>query len=305
MRVFVTGASGFIGAAVMRLLLEQGIETAGLVSTGKPLDRLRDLDGRFVPIEGRLGDIATFRPQLEAFRPDVCIHLAWYAEPGKYLYSPENILVMQQSLTLLQTLIDLGCQQFVGVGTCAEYDTDVGFLREDGPTKPATIYAACKLSMCLIGQQMAASAGIKFAWGRLFYLYGEQEDSRRLVPALIQSLRQGKAFDATAGEQVRDYLYAADVASALVTLAQQQAGGTYNIASGVPITMRQLIENIREIMGAKDLIRFGAIPYRQWEPMFICGDNSKLRALGWQPRYPLLKGLNQTIDWWSGKPINQ
>src|SRR6185503_437734 len=125
--------------------------------------------------------------------------------------------------------------------TCAEYDTDVGFLREDSPTKPATIYSACKLSMCLIGQHMATAAGVKFAWGRLFYLYGEQEDSRRLVPALIQSLQLGKPFDATAGEQVRDYLHTTDVAFALVMLAQQKAEGIYNIASGIAITMRQLM----------------------------------------------------------------
>ena len=296
MRVFVTGASGFIGAAVMRLLLEQGVETAALVSSGKPLDRLRDLDGQFVRIEGRLADIPVLRPQLTAFQPEACIHLAWYAEPGKYLYAPENVPILQQSLDLLQTLIEIGCQQFVGVGTCAEYDTDIGFLREDGPTNPATIYAACKLSMCLIGQHMADAAGVKFAWWRLFYLYGEREDSRRLVPALIQSLQQGKPFNATAGEQVRDYLHVTDVASALIALVQQNANGIYNIASGIPITMRQLMENIEEIVGEKDLIHFGAIPYRQWEPMFICGDNHKLKSLGWSPRYTLHEGLEQVAS---------
>jgi dTDP-6-deoxy-L-talose 4-dehydrogenase (NAD+) len=277
----------------MRLLLEQGVETAALITPRRPVDRLQGFEGHFVPIEGRLADIPSLRPQLEAFHPDACIHLAWYAEPGKYLYSPENVPVMQQSLVLLQTLIDIGCQQFVGVGTCAEYDTDMGFLREDGPTKPATIYAACKLSLYLIGHQMAASAGMKFAWGRLFYLYGEQEDRRRLVPALIHTLRESRPFDATAGEQVRDYLHTTDVASALVALAHQNAQGIYNIASGVPTTMRNLMETVGDIIGGKDLIRFGAIPYRQWEPMFICGDNQKLRALGWTPRYSLREGLEQ------------
>ncbi len=296
MRVFLTGASGFIGSVVLRLLLEQGVETAALVTPKKSLDRLQNLDGQYIRIEGRLADITSLRSQIEAFHPDTCIHLAWYAEPGKYLYSPENVPIMQQSLNLLQTLIEIGCQQFVGVGTCAEYDTDVGFLREDSPTNPATIYAACKLSTYLIGQHMAAAAGVNFAWGRLFYLYGEQEDSRRLVPALIQSLRAGKPFEATAGEQVRDYLHATDVASALVTLAQQKAQGIYNIASGIPITMRNLMETIGDIVGAKDLIRFGAIPYRQWEPMFICGDNHKLKSLGWSPRYALREGLEQVAS---------
>ncbi len=280
----------------MRLLLEQGFETAALVTPGKTLDRLQNFDGRYRRIEGRLADIPSLHSQLEAFQLDTCIHLAWYAEPGKYLYSHENVAIMQQSLILLRTLIEIGCQQVVGVGTCAEYDTNVGFLREDGPTNHATIYAACKLSTYLIGQHMAAAAGINFAWGRLFYLYGEHEDSRRLVPALIQSLRAGKPFEATEGEQVRDYLHTIDVASALVTLAQQKVQGIYNIASGHPMTMRNLMEMIGDIVGGKDLIHFGAIPYRQWEPMFICGDNHKIKSLGWSPRYTLYEGIKQIIE---------
>ncbi len=305
MRVLVTGASGFIGAAVMRLLLEQGFETAALVSPAKPSDRLRDLDGQFVRIEGRLADLEVIRPQLEAFRPEACIHLAWYAEPGKYLYTPENVPILQQSLSLFQLLIDIGCQQIVGVGTCAEYDTDIGLLREDAATKPATIYAACKLSLCLIAQHLAVAAGVKFAWGRLFYLYGEQEDPRRLVPALIQSLKQRKPFEATAGEQVRDYLHSSDVASAIVTMLRQNADGIYNIASGIPITIRSLMETVGELVESKELLRFGAIPYRQWEPMYICGDNTKLKSLGWSPRYTLREGLAQTIAWWDCQHNNQ
>lgn len=296
MRVFVTGASGFIGAALLRVLLRNGVETTALISPGKTPERLRELDGQFQTIEGRMGDIQGLRPQLERFQPDVCIHLAWYAEPGRYLYATENVTVLQQSLSALQTFIDIGCRQIVGVGTCAEYDTDLGYLREDSPTRPATIYAACKLSMCLIGQHLAAAAGVNFAWGRLFYLYGEQEDPRRLVPALIRALRRGETFDATPGEQVRDYLHTHDVATAIWTLANQKTQGVYNIASGNPITIRTLMEAVGEIIGGKHLIKFGTIPYRQWEPMFICGDNHKLKALGWSPEYSLRAGLEQVAS---------
>jgi nucleoside-diphosphate-sugar epimerase len=295
MRVFVTGASGFIGAAVIRLLIEQGVETAALVSN-KNTTRLDWLSGRFQAIEGRLSDLPTLRSTLAQFKPDACIHLAWYAEPGKYLYSSENIPSLQHSLIALQTLIDVGCRQFVGVGTCAEYDTSKGYLHEDDPTHPATIYAACKLSMCLIGQQIATSAGVNFAWARLFYLYGPSEDPRRLVPALIHSLQVGKSFEATAGEQIRDYLHLEDVASALITLATQQVNGIYNISSGLPITMRHLMIQIGQMLGKDSLIQLGALPYRQWEPMFICGNNQKLRQLGWKPRYSLETGLATLID---------
>ncbi len=161
-----------------------------------------------------------------------------------------------------------------------------------------TLYAAAKLSLCLLGQQMAAENGFGFAWGRLFYLYGPYEDSRRMVPALIGALRRGERFPATPGEQVRDYIHAEDVATALWALAAGSHEGIFNVSSGVPITIRQLMETIGEIGGRTDLIDFGTLPYRQWEPMFICGDNRKLRGTGWTPKYTLRGGLEHTAAWW-------
>jgi len=293
MRIFVTGAGGFVGSLVTRQLLESGDEVAVLCSPNA--GRLHGVLDSVTVIPHRLAHRAEIRAALEAFRPDACIHLAWYAEPGKYLDSPENIPLLQQSLDLLETLISVGCGRVVMVGTCAEYDTDFGYLREDTPRKPATIYAACKLSLGLVGQQRAAAANIHFAWARLFYLYGPGEDSRRLIPSLVAALKQGKPFDATLGEQVRDYLHAHDVASALITLARQPASGVYNISSGIPITLRALMETVAEIVGGRHLIRFGALPYRPWEPMFICGDNRKLKAIGWTPRYGLQEGLKEMV----------
>ena len=299
-RVLVTGAAGFIGSHVVRVLLGAGCEVGIVTRPGNPLVRLRDVAGDLTLFSCDLADAKALRPALDAWRPDACIHLAWYAEPGKYLTAPENVSSLTASLGLLDELIRAGCGQVVMAGTCAEYDTDVGFLREDGPTRPLTLYAACKLSLNLIAGQIAASAGINLVWARLFYLYGPGEDERRLVPALIRALSRGEEFPATAGAQVRDYLHVEDVATALWALTESRASGTVNVCSGVPVTMRQVMETVGEIVGGGDLIRFGAVPYREWDPPFICGDNRRLKAVtDWQPRSCALRsGLEQTVAWW-------
>jgi nucleoside-diphosphate-sugar epimerase len=297
MRVFVTGASGFIGAHVTKVLLGRSHSVAVLAIPNDPLLRLQTMRNNFKVITGMLGDVGILQQALAEFQPEACIHLAWYAEPGQYLYSMENIQSLTASLTLLNVLINVGCRQVVMAGTCAEYDTEFGYLSEDTPTRPATLYAAAKLSCCLLGQQIAAQAKINFAWGRVFYPYGPQEDERRVVPAAIHALKQGNAFTATQGEQIRDYIHVEDVAEAFCVLTEKQANGIFNISSGLPVSIRQLLETIGNLMGCVDLIQFGAQPYRDWEPPFICGNNMRLRNLGWEPYYSLIKGLSETIHW--------
>jgi nucleoside-diphosphate-sugar epimerase len=295
LRVVVTGASGFIGAQVTKILLDRNHQVTLLIMPGDPMIRLQHVQNRFETITARLEDTKLLEKSISRFKPEACIHLAWYAEPGKYLDSAQNIQSLASSLSLLQTLIKGGCRQIVAAGTCFEYDTNFGYLHEDTPARPASLYAAAKLACCLIGRQLAVQAKISFAWGRIFYPYGPQEDQRRLVPAAIKALKQGNPFPASRGDQVRDYIHVADVAAAFCTLMEKRADGVFNISTGFPVSIRQLLETIGKLLNRGDLIQLGALPYRNWEPPFICGDNTRLRNLGWKPFYSLPDGLSDTI----------
>jgi nucleoside-diphosphate-sugar epimerase len=296
LKVFVTGASGFIGSQVARELLVEGCDVAALAMPDDPLPRLQDLGDRLTILRGDLMDPEGLQALVADWRPEACVHLAWYVEPGKYLDSPLNTTALAAGLRLIEILAGAGCGHFVGAGTCFEYLWHAGWLHEEGPTDPQTLYAAAKLSLCLTGKQLAAQLGMRFAWGRIFYLYGPAEDERRVVPGLFKALLAGKEFAATEGQQVRDYLHVEDVAAGFCTLVMQHAEGIYNIGSGVPVTMRQLMQTAGEIVGRADLIRFGATPYRPQDPPFLCADARKLRALGWTPRYTLHEGLQAMLN---------
>ena len=300
MRLLVTGASGFVGSHTVRKLVNDGHEVAALVRQDSSLWRLEDLVGRFKVSRLLGGSSGSLAGALEGWRPEACVHLAWYAVPGQYLHNaPENIASLMFSLRLVDELASLGCNHVVMAGTCFEYDTDLGYLREDGPTRPVTVYAAAKLAANLVGQLRAAQLGIGFAWARLFYIYGPFEDERRLVPSLIRALIEGREFPTTSGTQVRDYMHVEDLAAALGALAVQQVSGTYNVCSGVPVTVAELIGDVARIAGDSRLIRLGALPQRPGEPRFICGDNTRLQAAtGWRPLYSLSDGLAATVSWW-------
>lgn len=310
-RFLVTGAAGFIGAQVVRRALAAGHDVAAVLRPGHAAPRLDGAEqvgaGTLVRWSHDLADRVSIDALGEAARawaPDALIHLAWYVTPGKYLQARENIDCVGQSLALLERMLDAGCRGVVMTGTCAEYNTDrevTGCFSEDAPTRPATLYAASKLALCTVARQLATDRKIPLAWARLFYLYGPWEEPSRLVPAVIRALLADRPFPATAGEQVRDYLHVEDVADALVTLAAAKADGVYNVASGEPSEVRQLLSLVGELAGRPDLLQLGALPYRAWEPPRICGDVSRLRDLGWSPRHSLRSGLAETIDWWRSR----
>jgi nucleoside-diphosphate-sugar epimerase len=293
-RVFITGAAGFIGAHVVNAALRAGGQVYALVRDTSDLWRLTDALSQIHVVRGDLASITA--EALRVIQPEICIHAAWYAVPGKYLSAAENVDVLRDSLHLAQIMAQIGCRRFVGIGTCFEYDTTYGYLGERSALLPRTMYAASKTALF---QVLAHMEGLNVAWARLFYQYGPYEDRQRLVPAVITRLLDSEIVETTTGEQIRDYLHVQDVADAVWDVAVSDRVGPVNIGSGNPIRVRQIVETIAQIMGRPDLLRVGALPQRAGDPPFICADNTCLRTeTGWTPRYTLEDGLQHTIDWW-------
>jgi nucleoside-diphosphate-sugar epimerase len=233
-------------------------------------------------------------------QPEVCVHAAWYAIPGKYLTSLENISWVQATLRLFEALAEARCRKFVGLGTCFEYDTDIGVLSENSPTRPRSLYAASKLALWLVLEQWSRVSGMKVAWARLFYQFGPFEDPRRLVPSVVLSLLQNRAVDITPGEQIRDFLHVDDVAAALAAIATSEITGPINVGSGAPVSVWDVVDRIGRLMNRSHLLHRGALPYATDDPKFVCADNRRLReSLGWRPVWTLDDGLKQTINWWT------
>lgn len=266
--VVLTGATGFVGRQVLRHLLKAGCSVRVLVR-----------DPSRVELGGDVEVVAT--PDLFAEPPDrlgalldgahTLVHAAWYAEPGKYLGSTRNLDCLTGTLTLARAFATIGGRRFVGVGTCAEYDTSPGMLATETPLAPSTLYAACKAAAFLTLRSFFAASETSFAWCRLFYLYGEGEDERRLVPYVRRQLSAGEEVLLTRGEQVRDFLDVEKAARMITDVALGHHAGPVNICSGVGITVRELAEQIADEYGGRGLLRFGAKPENAFDPPRVIG----------------------------------
>jgi len=269
--VLLTGATGFVGSQIFKELSKLKVQVVPVVRSGK--------ESTFLGLSNVIRIVSTpdiFQECADWWAEqcndiDVVIHAAWYAEPGKYLQSSKNMDCLIGSLNLAKGATNAGVKRFVGVGTCFEYDLSAGVLSKDTPLNPLTPYAGAKAALYMGLSRWLPEQSVEFAWCRLFYLYGEGEDERRLVPYLHKQLAKGEVVELTSGKQIRDFLDVFEAGRIIAEIALGEQCGVINVCSGVPITVRQLAEQIADNYGRRDLLKFGARPDNLVDPPCVLG----------------------------------
>ena len=269
--ILLTGATGFVGRQLLRALSERGCRVLPVVREGKQGEVARgDAIETIVASPDIFAEDADWWAR--ACRGvDTVIHAAWYAEPGQYLQSPKNKECLSGTLRLADGAVQAKVRRFVGIGTCFEYDLDAGRLSIETPLRPATPYAQAKVDAFKALSATLPRQGVAFAWCRLFYLYGEGEDSRRLVAYVRGRLQSGEPVELSSGSQIRDFLDVREAARMIADVALGSGEGPVNICSGKPVTVREVAERIAEEFGRRDLLRFGARPDNPVDPPCVVG----------------------------------
>ena len=285
----LTGATGFVGRHVLTALIEAGHEVHAVA-------RRRGRDPRAIWHEV---DLLADCSVVGDVKPEILVHLAWYAEHRKFWTSVENVRWVEASLALLRAFAAGGGARAVMAGTCAEYEWSREVYPESAPKRPATLYGAAKHGLQVIACAFAEQVDLSLAWGRLFFLYGPFEAPERFVPALVLPMLRREPAPMTEGSQRRDFLHAADAGAAFAALAESPVTGAINVASGSAIALSALARRIAQLLDCDELLEIGALPMPKGEPPALVADVRRLREeVGWSPRIDLDAGLRDVIGWW-------
>lgn len=288
-KVLLTGATGLIGKYAIEPLLEAGFEVFAISSTEKS-----DIKG-VNWIKADLLDLINIKNIFIKTKPDYLLHFAWDTTPGSYLESNLNFDWVQASFEMLKQFKLNGGKRAVFAGTCFEYEFHDEPLKEDGELNPTYTYSKCKNNLNQLATLYCEKNDISFGWGRIFYVYGEKEHEKRLVPHVINSLKNDKEVNITVGELVRDYMFAGDIAQAFVAFLNSDVTGCVNICTGKATKIKEIALYIAQKLGKKHLVK---IEHKVTDdPKIIVGDNTRLsKEVKFVPKYSLEAGLDKVIQ---------
>lgn len=276
MKVAVTGASGFIGKHVVEELNTRQVEVVAITrNLNKPLPDL--VNGQWIEMDLSCPPSNVFKA---LGKPDILIHLAWDGLPNyKSLHHYETELPIQY--LFLRKLIDQGLGSLTVTGTCFEYGMQSGKLSEDMLSMANNPYGFAKNALRTHLEFLKTEKPFNLTWCRLFYLFGEGQSEASLLPQLKAAVREGlEEFNMSGGEQLRDYLSVLDVARTISMIAMSgRDNGVVNICSGVPISVRSLVERWIEDNGWSIKLNLGYYPYPTYEPMAFWGSVDKMKSL--------------------------
>lgn len=277
-RVIVTGGSGFIGIQVCARLAVEGWQVHAWMRGRTNLEVLSGFDG----IECRQIDIydeAAVRAALQEAGAKEMIHLAWGGLPN-YLSCHHMDTELVQQIRFMRNVIEGGIERLTLTGTCFEYGAREGELREYMQCRPTNPYGYAKLALLRYVEFLRREMPFSYRWLRLFYMYGEGQGEKSLYTLLRAAYAHGDAsFDMSAGHQIRDFMPISEVIARITALHLAEVpDGIYNVCSGRPISVRQLVEGWITEWGYDVRLNLGKFPIPSYEPLAFWGSASKTEA---------------------------
>jgi nucleoside-diphosphate-sugar epimerase len=295
-RVVVTGATGFLGGHVLKQLRTSGATVVAVVdrNRGSRHDSpTQSVETLYFDRSDQL--VVTVR----SAKPDYVIHLHAVVTTERNAAAVAHTLEanLLPSLDLMVACDEMKVKRIILMGSGEEFGPVTGPFDEYTIADPPSPYGASKAAVTGYAKMFRSAFKLPVVVLRPSVVYGPCQAPRMLVPQVMHALHAGREIAVTEGRQTRDFIYVEDVARGILAAltAQKIDGGSFNLASGEIVTVRDCLSRIEAISGRAGLIRYGAIPYKtgeifSYEPVA----QRTYDALGWRPRVSLDDGLAKT-----------
>lgn len=302
-RVVITGATGAIGRALIKICIKEGYEVLTVVHRESlrsseliNLQHCKVLNLNLDEYDHAIEEMNKQGIEKEGY--ELFFHLAWMAPFGK---DRDNLDLqmnnVKAAIAAVRFAKELGCATFIGTGSQAEYGRVEGLLSPNTPAFPESGYGITKLCAGQLTRLACEQNGLRHIWCRVLSVYGPYDRDQTLISYAVKKMMNNEDTEFSPCDQMWDYIYSDDAARAILLVGQKgESGKVYMIGNGEVHPLKEYIHKIAEITEYKKEIGFGKRPYNDKQVMYLQADISELRELGFQLMVKFDEGIRMIIE---------
>ena len=292
MKYVVSGASGPIGIALVKLIVENGDQVIVLSSSSKSSYDFSQINS----VKSYNCDLSSYKTFAPDFAADVFIHMAWVGGSARDdIYT--NLSSVIASVDAVNLASKIGCHSFIGIGSQAEYGVTSELISPSSACFPTSPFGAAKLSSMHQCSFRCSQLGLRFAWARVFSVYGPHDRKTSLITSTLNSLIAQEPVAFTKADNLWDFLHVSDAAAAIYLLASNSiAIGVYNVASGICRPLYEYIDIICSEFGLESSPYLGLVEHSS-SSVSLNADISRLsNEFDWSPLVEFRAGIVSLLE---------
>lgn len=303
-KVLITGASGFIGANLVRALLARGDEVHILNRPESSHWRLSQIKEKLKLHNVQISDEASVLKMVGDVQPEQVFHLAHFGgNAGENDSSLIRKVVIGGTSAIFEACgkVD-SVKSIVNAGSSSEYGTKKSVMEEGMLLEPNTPYGCVKAWATLYGQHLAREKNVPIITLRFFSVFGPWESPPRFMPSIILSCLRGMAPKIINPFLVRDFIFVDDVVRACILAADNpHPGEVINIGFGRQMTLGETADIILKDTGSKVNIEIGGVgrSFDKTDILWQADISKAKKLLGWEPKLSQEEAIIKTIKWFN------
>lgn len=290
-KVFITGASGFLGSHLCDRLCKNNVEVHAVSRT----ERTSDQDS-LQWWHGNMEDIEVVQNLFHTIKPDVVFHLSGMVTgaAGAELVLPTFNSLLVTTVNILTVAAKTGCDRVILIASLEEPEPG------QNEVTPISPYAAAKWASSAYSRMFHQLYQTPVVLVRPFMTYGPGQNVRKIIPSVTLSLLQSEPPKLASGQRQVDWIYIDDVISGMLAAAQvpHVEGCTFDLGSGTLVSIRSVVQQLTNLVNPQIEPLFGALPDRPVEKVRVANTAYTYEKLGWQPVISLEAGLEHTVNWY-------
>ncbi|MDC0481398.1 NAD(P)-dependent oxidoreductase [Candidatus Pelagibacter sp.] len=300
--ILITGATGFIGANLVRHFVSKKIKVNIILRKNSNKWRIKDIIDKTNSFNVDLKDEKKLQQIIKIIKPKTIFHLAAH---GAYSYQNDfksiKDTILDGTINLINACKKYNFNIFINTGSSSEYGFKKKKMSEKNILVPNSYYSVFKSSSTLYCQFESLKSDLPIITIRPFHVYGPYEEPTRLIPTLIRELIQNKKSKLVSPKISRDLIYIDDVINFYIMIAKKNnlRGEIFNLGFGKKVTIKEIYNYIKKITNSKVSSKWNSLSNRSWDQTHWYSDMSHTKKkLDWSPKVNYKIGLYKTLTWY-------